>query len=726
MSVRFQIATALYLLYHIVNFNVDTDISLLKRRITSDFLAKEIDASQIKKILRKQDKNGSWKDIDYSDSTKSEWKLKKHLEHINALTLAYKSPNSPLQNNKNLKRSIISGLDYWLKHDFQNPNWWHNTIGTPRLLGPVLLTLQDELKEEQLQAGIKILERGKIGMTGQNLIWVALISINRGILQEDTDLIKEAFDRIENVMQISEKEGIQQDFSFHQHGACLYNHGYGSAFAMDCTRIAALARDTQFAFSKRTIDTLTAYILDGSQWFTYGNTSDYGALGRVIARPSYTIQSENQSNGASTKSKDVIPTKETALYLKEVVHNLRKLSTDRDAELKLFSERISNKGKVYSFKGNKHFWRSDIMTHHRTNYYTSTRMYSTRTLNTDHPYNGEGLKSHFIAEGCNFLFRTGKEYADIFPVWDWNKVPGTTVELRDSVMGTPERKGNTDYVGGVSDGTFGLATFHLKRDSLVGKKSWFFFDKEYVCLGVGIASSSNRQVITTINQCHLNGAVKVLDSRKDTVLPMAKHLLKSPKLIHHDSIAYIVSPSSKLQLQNTAQKGSWSVIAGASSKKEISHEVFTLSVDHGVSPENSTYAYMVRPNMTYDEAKKYVHQTEVEILRNTTKIQAVMHRKLKLLQLNFMEPGSFQLDKDFTVAVSNPCLLMIQQVDNGIQLSISDPTQKLQKTEVRLSGKFLSDQYDYDQKNNMTEIPIEFPNGAFAGQSIVRLLPKTN
>jgi hypothetical protein len=37
--------------------------------------------------------------------------------------------------------------------------------------------------------------------------------------------------------------------------------------------------------------------------------------------------------------------------------------------------------------------------------------------------------------------RTGREFHDIFPVWDWHMIPGTTVELGEELRGNPGRAG---------------------------------------------------------------------------------------------------------------------------------------------------------------------------------------------------------------------------------------------------------------------------------------------
>ena len=73
------------------------------------------------------------------------------------------------------------------------------------------------------------------------------------------------------------------------------------------------------------------------------------------------------------------------------------------------------------------------MVHQRPAFYASARMYSTRNDNTDSLTNDENKRSHFIADGAFCLMQTGAEYADIYPVWDWQKVPGITCEQREQM-----------------------------------------------------------------------------------------------------------------------------------------------------------------------------------------------------------------------------------------------------------------------------------------------------
>ena len=52
-----------------------------------------------------------------------------------------------------------------------------------------------------------------------------------------------------------------------------------------------------------------------------------------------------------------------------------------------------------------------------------------------------------------------------------------------------------------TDGSYGAVAFDFTspHDMTVAKKSWFFFDEEYACLGTGIKSDRNLPVVTTIN-----------------------------------------------------------------------------------------------------------------------------------------------------------------------------------------------------------------------------------
>jgi chondroitin AC lyase len=124
-------------------------------------------------------------------------------------------------------------------------------------------------------------------MTGENLVWVSKITIWRGCIMDTTFLIANAVSAITAGILITSQpsDGVQQDWSFHQHGPQIYSGGYGMGFSGDGSDEAQLCRGTQFAFSVDKLDLMTHYILDGQQRMVRGTTMDHSVCGREITRP---------------------------------------------------------------------------------------------------------------------------------------------------------------------------------------------------------------------------------------------------------------------------------------------------------------------------------------------------------------------------------------------------------------------------------------------------------
>ncbi len=162
----------------------------------------------------------------------------------------------------------------------------------------------------------------------------------------------------------------------------------------------------------------------------------------------------------------------------------------------------------------KFFWQTEHFVFQRPNFYTTVRMFSTRNRNMEEPYNGPGKLTHHRADGTNYLMLKGDEYLNIWPVYDWQKISGTTIMQKPQLPGPDDiqKDGLTDFVGAVTDGLYGAVVFDFKspHDPLEAKKSWFFFDHEYVCLGTDIKSKPDLDVATTLNQILLRSDVKMM------------------------------------------------------------------------------------------------------------------------------------------------------------------------------------------------------------------------
>jgi chondroitin AC lyase len=674
------------------------DIETVKKRIYEFCLGDTAPLVSQKKLKQAEDQikslqpDGTWKDVDYRNRRASAWTTMAHLYRVRELARVYRAPGHRLHGNANLKKAVHSALDFWLKKDFKNGNWWWNTIGVPRQIYRILILLEDELSAEQMKKGLEILKRGKIGMTGQNRVWVCDITMVRGCLQKDANLVAKAIGSIAGTVRISGGEGLQADYSFYQHGKCLYSGGYGKGFSLDASRVASLARGTSFAFSKEKIDLLSHYILDGQQWMVRGETWDYGAVGREITRKGH-------------RARSLIAT----------CRNMAALDTPRKKEFEAMAARIEKGADTdeSDLTGNRHFWRSDIMTHHRRKWYASARMFSRGVDNTDSPCNGEGLLSHHIADGVTIIFRDGKEYFDIFGAWDWRKLPGTTIQQKASKG--PRRSGQSTFAGGVSDGTYGMAAFKFVRDELRARKSWFFFDDEFVCLGAGISGSTDARVLTTLNQCHLRGPVAVSVEAGEKTPGKGRHKLENVRWVHHDRVGYLFPEPRAVTVRNEPQTNSWRRINRRYPANEGTLDVFSAWIDHGAKPKDSGYCYVVVPGIERKDMKRCAGSLAVKVIENTADRQAVHHPGPKVTGIAFYAPGRIAITDSLHVSVDKPCLVLVRSLPGKLQIAVSNPENRPLQVKVNVSAK---------PEGKGSALSFKLPDKLYAGQSVVRVLER--
>jgi chondroitin AC lyase len=64
-------------------------------------------------------------------------------------------------------------------------------------------------------------------MTGSNRTLLATSTFYRGVLENNSEMIELGVTGVTDQIEISVKEGVQPDYSFHQHGHLIYNGSYG-------------------------------------------------------------------------------------------------------------------------------------------------------------------------------------------------------------------------------------------------------------------------------------------------------------------------------------------------------------------------------------------------------------------------------------------------------------------------------------------------------------------
>ncbi|PCJ63483.1 MAG: hypothetical protein COA79_01335 [Planctomycetota bacterium] len=662
----------------------EKDVQTIKQRLLEDLLLTSKQKDKVNSLTKKAitylkslNKDGSWKDINYSVKVMASWPSARHMSRLNVMAKAYKTKGSSLFMSASLKKGILNALNTWYKKDPQNINYWWNAIGVPNSLGPILLLMEKDLTKEQMTKGIKILKRGyRDGVwyyhgpaTGQNLVWLCGIHVYRGVLENSPIEINKPLKRIAKEIVFTTDEGIQSDSSFHQHGPILYAGGYGRPFAIDCARLIYLTHGTSFSFSEQKIKILSSYVLDGQQWMIRGPTFDYGAIGREIARCSV------RNNGVS---------------IAKASRYMSKIQSPRKAEFTSMTKRLEVGAYAVesSLIGNRHYYRSDFMVHRRKGYYFSIKMFSKRTRGTESG-NGENNNGRYLADGCTYLLRSGKEYEGIFPVWNWRKIPGTTIEQTKKppkeVNFGKGAEGRTNFVGGTSDGIYGVAAFILKRKSLLAKKAWFCFEDEIVCLGAGITGKTSNPLTTTVNQSLLKGKINTQDNNTKNGLRKTT----GSAWVHHDDAGYFFPGKTNIKLESNTRTGSWKSINKTTSAGKVTEKVFSLSVEHGANVKNGQYAYIVIPNIKAQKMNDYVKKDNIEIIRNSSLIQAVRHKELNIIQAVFYSKGTLKIKNGSSITVNHSCIIMVKEMKAGKYIFVSKPNanKKSANISITIDGK---------------------------------------
>lgn len=687
-----------------------TELELLRQKVQKELMIPEVNEPHIRELISSIRPDGTWPGIDYVDVSNTGFQHARHLSNMLELSRAYKKNTTKLKGDKKLKQALYSALNYWIANDFICQNWWHNQIGTPTALVSVLLIMDTDLTNEQVSKILPIVGRAHLTATGArpsgDRIKIAGILAKTLLFKRDEAQFNEVIRVIEGEIKFATGRGMQYDYSFHHredrvNNTLSYGMGYADAFA----EWAAFVSGTKYQFSEKPLQQLVDYYLDGiCKQMVYGKYHDTGTKNRDITR------ADGHSAAGTTTPERLL---KATNYRKDELQEIIKIRRDEA------SSRLSH---------STFFWQTEHFSYQRPNYFTSVRMHSTRNNNMEEPYNGEGLMNHHRADGTNYISRTGDEYTNLAPVYDWQKIPGATILQKAELPSETEiqKKGLTDFVGAVTDGLYGTVVFDFKspHDPLSAKKSWFFFDNEYVCLGAGIKSPSKLPVATTINQCLLRGEVVWMNGHQKSTIEKGERQSDQVKWIFHDGIGYVFPEAQKVNLSNNAQTGSWFKInrQSDSPKEEISKDVFKLWLDHGAQPSDGSYQYIVIPSTTAKEMENEPGRN-IQILSNTSETQAVWHRGLNICQVVFYTSGEIQVSEKLKIGMDSPGLIMVKTNGAGIkQLSVADPSRKLGRIHVTVTGKIekSGDHFRsfWNPAKGVSEIAIDLPQTVYAGKSV--------
>jgi chondroitin AC lyase len=642
--------------------------------------------------------DGSWADIDYRDSLTARWML--HVQRLRFMAAAYNDTAGAGYLSADLLAKIDKGFAFIHDKHFRSSNWWDSVIGAPNDYMAALILMKAHFEKEQVKKYASYLADATANQAhkGQNRVWVSIITIYKGCITGDTALVKKGYASIASTLTIEHvqgNEGIKADHSFHQHRPQLYSGGYGLEYVRDVAEMLALSRQTIFAglFTPGQLSILSGLALKGHQLLEYRDVVDFGTIGRNISR-------ENGLNGMDTGT----------------LNNLLLIDAAHAPDYMQWKSHLTGAAFPKAYRGNNYFWKSDIMTHHGSDYYLSAKVISTRTAGTE-MLNGENGKGFNLPLGATNIMTHGSEYRNIFPVWDWTKVPGVTaVNNPSSVLLQWYLYGSNQFAGGASDGPAGLIAYEHSYNGVQAKKAYFFMGDAMLCLGAGINALGIQQVHTTLNQAFLKGEVTIHNRNKTEPMNESLKLFNDLQWVYHDGVGYVFPEAAPVIIRRAAQQGSWKSINTGGSNEQITKDVFSLWFVHGTAPVDAHYQYMVVPAASKEALVASKVPGKFRVVSNTADIQAVCYDDHYAIV--FYEPGSVVMPDGVTISSKVKATVLIRHTSAGYHITAADPVHK-QPALLLLLNKKLQGAGIVRQGNNSL-ITIPFPTGDNTGNTVSR------
>lgn len=573
---------------------------------------------------------GMWSDINYKNNQTGRWQVADHLRRTRSLAIAWSKENSPAYHSEKIRRTISLALDHWNNNRYKSKNWWFNEIGIPQIMRDIIVLMKDSLSKQQLTRSLEVLAQYKLAGTGANLVWSADLGLHYGALTRNIALMQQCRDTILSVIKITTEEGVQPDYSFHQHGSRLQMYHYGGAFLLDNVRLAWELRGLWLAFPPQKIQVLTDFALKGWQWMARGINTVPGTIDRAASRL-HALHSADIRN--------IIP----------LFYQLQPDSINAFKNMLAFQE-----GKTL-LRGYRYFPYSDFTAYQKKDFSFFLKTNSTRTLLTE-SINEENLKGDLLNSGDGYFISNGNEYYDLMPFWDWQKLPGITNfngDIKNKIR-------QENFVGNVSDGNSGVAVmdYSLEKNdqSLKAKKFWASYKNITVALIAGIKTKNlTKSAFTVLDQCRWQGDVTL--NKVGNIVQEGVHNYDHIDWVHQNQFVYIPLGKDSIEIQLKNKTTSWSEINKSESSEIVKDKIFMPLIIH--SPAKTASGYVVAFACTPQQAEVIARNPSWKILRNDSNCQAVAFDK-KTIMAAFYKAEKTRLS-NFFISADKPCLILVSE-----------------------------------------------------------------
>lgn len=678
---------------------------------------------------------------------------------IATLAKAWGSYGSSYYKNDELKAVIKDCVQWMYEHMYGEAeiagtgwrdahlfNWWYWYIAAPEYLTDIFLIMEEEFTIEERKRYLKCFEWCCTFMRNTLTRDMALsricICTKTAIVLEDPKMLYEEYIDLDMLLRLgTTEEGPRIDYVQWTHGM-PYNTAYGK---LNLDRILYAASN-----------------LAGTPVeFTNPRQYNQFMVIKYMFEPAmYKSQAFMMFNGRSVHINESV---HGTVILTDMLHMIGMFGEDEDAYLKRLIKRnadtaetkerlklgakIAHLGIVKSILADEsvdgsntyeyaHSWfTGDRAAQHRNDYAVGIAMSSKREPSYE-CINSANKTGWHTGDGSVYLYTNYDRHpfdANNFIMKNINiayRFPGTTEDSRPrvirSISSRYQAKAANSFAGSMQiDDKYIIAgmdfishhydgpdiqpddygyggSLPVQINDLRARKAWFCFDDEIVCLGAGINSTMNSPVRTTldhrriVNDVEYSQYISVGGDIKDLGKDAYNKTYENTEWILMEGHAGYLFPS---KADTFVSRYSWD--------EADNQQYFEARIEHGADPVDAEYSYVILPYATKEKLKRYYESPDIEMIDNTSEIQAVREKSLGITGYVFYQSGKCEY-----ISVDEAMIVTVCERDGEYTISVSDPTHYLEKAKVYIDLPLKLKESDsemsienYDEK---TVITVDF------------------
>jgi hyaluronate lyase len=642
---------------------------------------------------------------------------------LRRIAVAWATPGTDQHGDDAITQGVVKALAFlyragYNEHAEQTGNWYWWEIGSASSLMRICLLMVEQIPRAHLAHYLDVVDRFCPNAddrltspgereTGANRADKAAILALRGLVGEDPDKLVLARDGLSDVAGdgahslfrlVDEGDGFHRDGSFLQHGHVPSTGSYGIVLLSSVALALALLKDSVWAVTDPDLVALYDAVERSFAPFTEDGLFMDCLRGRGIARPNQRDADAGPALAAAVADLAESAPAAYAARWRALVRgwiersaaavpyfehtDLRGIRQGKEilADAALAAAPRPELTRVYPGMDRLLVRRAD---------WSWTLSMSSKRIAAYEMVGGENLRGWYLGDGMTHLYTTADplHFSDEFwPTANPYRLAGTTVDTRsreiigrgdDLVAHLPAN----DVAGGAAlDDRYAVAAMDLVADgsTLRAKKAWFVLGDAIVALGAGITAADDRAIWTTVEHRnrHIDGdrrfTVDGVAPQADTDVGMR---LDGAAWAHLPAVAGYVFPagSAGLRAKRETRTGAWNDIeqgptTGGGDTEIHTRRYATLWFDHGVSPVDAAYAYVLLPTASEAATAAWAADPPVAVLANTAAVQAVEDAGSGLLAAHFWEAGEAG-----GLVCDGPASVLVRRDGDAIAVAVADP-----------------------------------------------------